>query len=345
MSFDRAKVAGHAEAYWWRPCEDGVVYIKTQGLNVGQEANRLKLKGYGGAFLWYSRQKLEGLFLVPNSKVPATKDKFDTDFPDAVMLSSYDDDPTDEPLGYFQDMRRPDPTLPGRQRPPYHGLNDCTHFTSECLIKGGFPVTNEHARRGAPDLYQYLYHHASTKVLASEVGTTDAGIVISAGLLKQGDVIVFTNQSDHQRHHGVVYLGGGKIAMHTFHQFNRDWAEAGGSDQLYSLFHISLDDVYTPWAISRWVGWWQITGGADVRYSYLSDNGHMFTTKTKPSSTDHKPKGSDYWFADATKMRTCLRTKGIVEEFSMDATTAAAGTVTAKGSVLNSGSLLSATKL
>ena len=312
-----------------------MVWVKDDSITLGRVPHTLKKPGYELAFLWYSDDHLEGLFLVPGSKMIATQDKLETDFPDAIMIASYHDSPADEPIAYFA----------GKKRPPFHGLNDCTHFTSECLIKGGFAVTNEHARRGAPDLYSYLYYHASTKVLASEVTSAEAGVVIGAGLFLPGDVIVYTNRSDRQRHHGVVHVGGGKIAMHTYHQFNVDWQTAGGDDQLYSLFHLSLDDVYTPWVKARWVGWWQIGAGTDVRYCYLNDSGHVFTTKTKPSSTNQKPKGHDYWFADATKMRTCVRAKGIVEEFSMDPTASPDGTVKASGKRINDGVALQATKL
>src|SRR6185503_13671447 len=99
-----------------------------------------------------------------------------------------------------------------KKPPPYFGLNDCTHFTSECLIQGGFAVTDDKARRGAGELYDYLYWSGGTKVLALDVSQGDATNVIDAGLLKQGDVIVYRNQKDKLRHHGVVYVGDGGIA-------------------------------------------------------------------------------------------------------------------------------------
>jgi len=308
----REKVVDHATAFWWRPCEDGVVWIKNDAVNIQVEVSRRKLKNYGGAFLWYSPWKLEGLFLLPSSQIDAAKNGKMEDFSSAIMLASYSDDLKNE--SQAQDYLKK--TL--GKLPPYHALNDCTHFTSECLISGGFAVTDVHARRGAPDLWRYLFAHHNAKVLAVDVPDTIANAVISKGLMKPGDVIVYADKKGGERHHAVVYLGGGTIAMHTWHQFNVAWQTAGGDDQLYSLFHISLDDSFvTPWA-SRWVGWWQLSFASQQMYMYVGGGGHVTVTPTAPKSMAVAPVGPNYWFADNTKMWTCVRLKGLVDEYTLD---------------------------
>ena len=336
MAFSRDKVVKHAEDYWWKPCKDGVVWIKSQPLHIAIEAAKLKLKGYGGAFLWYSSSKLEGLFLLPMAQLSLTKDGYLKDFPDAVMVASYMDNRAQE-AALLKDLKL---------KPPYFGLNDCTHFTSECLIQGGFEVKDEHARRGAGSMYNYLFNHPKVKVLASDAAKSDADVVLSSGLMKPADVIVYATKKTKERHHGVVYLGEGNIAMHTFHQYKVGWEDAGGDEeQLYSCFHISIDDSHSAPSATRWVGWWQLAQGPDVRYVYLGANGHMFSTKNKPPSTKATPNGPDYWFADDTTLRTCVRLTAIVEELTMSPAPKPDATPTATGTRLNDGATLTATKL
>ena len=312
MAFDRSKIVQYAKDYWWRPCKDGVVWAKNGSITISQIALTKKLPNYDGAFLWYRGTKsptTEGLFLVPRSQIDVTmSNKSQSDFPDAVMICSYEDNPGDEP----DDIKK--------QKLPYYGLNDCTHFTTECLAFGGFPVTVWHARVGAPQFHEYLTSHKDTKVLASDVSQDVAATVISAGLLKGGDVIVYGEGGKrNHHHHGVVYIDeGGKILMHTWHQ-KVDWQDAGGDNQTYSLFHLSVDDDFAT-AAGRWVGWWQITQGAEVRYYYFSKNGHVFSQKQKPTSTKETPKGADYWFPDdknQNRVRVCIRGKGIVETYTI----------------------------
>ena len=336
MSFNRKKVTDHAEQFWWRPCQDGFVWIKGRRIYISIEVSQRKLHGYGGAFLWYSTRRLEGLFLLPLSKIPIAKDGHLAKFPEAVMLASYSDNAGEE-TALLKALSL---------KPPYHGLNDCTHFTSECLTKGGFEVANEHAQRGAGSIYEYMLTHPQVKVLGSEVTKVDADKVISSELLKPGDVIVYTTASPRERHHGVVYMGDGTIAMHTFHQFKVPWEGAGGDvNQLYSLFHISIDDEHSRPSATRWVGWWQVADGPKVRYMYLGANGHMHTTNTKPHATTAKPNGPDYWFADDTTLRTCMRMKAIVEEYTMTPPSGPKAPVGATGTRLNDGVPLTAAKL
>jgi len=335
MSYDRDKAYSHAETYWWRPCTDGLVWIASQPINVAREAASRKLNSYTGVFLWYGASDLEGLFLLPAAKAASARDGKLSSFPEAVMLASYKDRRADEAT----ELKAL------KLSPPYFGLNDCTHFTTECLAKGGFTVTNDHARRGANDLYQYLLAHGSTKTLASDVTEADASAVISAGLMKKGDVVVYSNDGEKVHHHGVLYVGDGGIAMHTYHQWQRDWQTAGGWNQRYSLFHISEDDDLTSAVATRWIGWWQVTPPAGTpRYYYIGAKGRVHVQAKAPTSTKLAPAGESYWFADALSLKICARLKGDVEEFTFKAAPAS-GAWTVTGKHINDGSKLTATKL
>lgn len=325
----RDKVVAYAESYWWRPCADGIVWWKRDAIHVGAWITKLKLHNYQGIFLWYSNPRLEGLFLLPAAQIEAAKDGNFSDYPNAVMLCSYEDNQKAE-TKIFADLKI--------KPPPLYGLNDCTHFTTECLISGGFTITNIHARRGAPDLYRYLFQHHHVKVLASDVSLDDANSVISTGLLKPGDVIIYTDRSNNERHHAVVYLGDGEIAMHTYHQYQVSWRTGGGDDQRYSLFHISLDDSPPD---ARWVGWWQITQGSSVRFIYVAAGGHVTNSSTAPASKASKPIGPDYWFAQGNKMWTCVRLKAQVDAFTIDPKDATSAT----GVRVNGGAPFTAKKL
>ena len=90
---------------------------------------------------------------------------------------------------------------------------------------------------------------------------------------------------------------------------------AGGDRQLYSLFHIGIGDVQ---ASPGWIGWWQISQAGSVKFIYVAAGGHLTTRTTRPPSTAAKPSGQDYWFAEGDKMLTCIRLRGIVDEFTLD---------------------------
>jgi hypothetical protein len=68
----------------------------------------------------------------------------------AIMLCSYKDHPSDEPALTTLALA-----------PPYHGLNDCTHYTTECLIAGGFQLRMNTPVAGRPT-YTRIWQTAGT---------------------------------------------------------------------------------------------------------------------------------------------------------------------------------------
>ena len=55
--------------------------------------------------------------------------------------------------------------------------------------------------------------------------------------------------------------------------------------------------------------------GSDVRYVFINPNGHAHYSKRAPLSLREKPTGPDYWFADSTTIKICVRGKGDVQQF------------------------------
>lgn len=352
---NRAKLLDYATQYWWRPCKDGMVWVGYGPINVAKKAkDAKKAKGakedYVGAFLWYPSKDdpfpLESLCLVPKSKeaeIEKLKD-FNRTFEKykevAIPLASYKDNPKDQ-----DENREYFPTAP-----PDYGLNDCTHFTSECLIAGGFPVSSDKARRGAGDLANYLDASKETWTLCYMAAHDDVQAVVDAGIVREGDVFAFYTDLKHQyAHHTVPAVSSKTIAMHTWHAFDRPW-DLGGSDERYSLFHFA-DDNYTTADAKKWPGWWKVETLGDpkspkVDYYHFGDKGTLTVTSKEPKNAKEQPKGATYrWFSTKAKTAVAVRrdkTSTKVETFTLsdpkkDSPVTAAGVISnlPKGSKLS----------
>ena len=330
---DRAKVLAYATKYWWAPCEDGIVWVGYAPINVNAAGKKAKdsnkaAEDYVGVFLWYpskSGANLEALCLVPRSKekeIEAAKDadrKWSKYASVGIALASYKDDHDDEDenLDVF-------PT-----KPPYHGLNDCTHFTSECLIAGGFPIVSEKdaARRGAGDLANYLNASSATKTLCYMAAHDDVQAVVDAGVVRAGDVFAYYKDLKHQyAHHTVPAVSSSTIAMHTWHAFDRPW-DLDASDERYSLFHFA-DDDYTTANAKKWLRWWKVETLGDpkratpkVDYYHFGDTGTLTVTSHEPKHAKEPPSGASYrWFSTNAKTAVVVRRKSTetkVETFTL----------------------------
>src|SRR5262249_40032704 len=108
-------------------------------------------------------------------------------FPQKVFLCSWSDNKKDTAEG---------------QTPPYTGLNDCSHFVSECLRKAGIDAW----ALNAPELVRNLLSRSDTKTLCFQVNKDGARNVINSGLLTAGAVIAFSDWNGFR--HATLYLGG-----------------------------------------------------------------------------------------------------------------------------------------
>ena len=308
----RDKIKGYADKFWFIPCKDNLVWAccMNRPINVQEEIKKRKLSDgeWKGRFLYYGSPEAgmeEGLFLVKGANATNPKCFEASKFPDRIMLCSW------------SDKRE---SLP--ERPPYWGLNDCAHFVSECLGAADIKVPTP----SAPVLLSLLRGLGETKTLGLTISKDNAERIIDSGIMKFGDVLIFSH--DRQTHnHCTVYLGNGKIAMHTHsnHPDDPQWSglwnlSANRNHPLVTLIHFGQDDSLTT-AASWLPGWWKVTRQGITRHYYFDKNGRVGYSKQQPANSQRPilaPEGKGYWFDSISKIKICWTTTGDLEEFSAD---------------------------
>ena len=164
MSF-RDDIKGHADKFWSQPCQDGVVWTSYRAIHINAELGSRKLPSaeWTGAFLNYDggKGRSEGLFVIKKSERAKALATWNVEScPSAVMLAT------------FHDKRSDDPLFPAGKPPKDFALNDCTHFTSECVVSGGQPSSL--ASISAGEFFDKLHASTKTKTLARVIPLADA---------------------------------------------------------------------------------------------------------------------------------------------------------------------------
>ena len=250
---------------------------------------------------------LEGLYLVRRSDAARLRsDRKAASYPDAIMLASWYDNRSDDAL-----------THP----PQYNGLNDCAHFVTECLANGG-----ETGLRtvSVPALLNSLTTHPDTKTLARFTNQANAQRIMDAGLLKEGDVLIFS-KTVNKHGHSTIYLGGGKMAMHTYanhpscpERGNGEWTNSMTVEHdMVTLIHWGSDDVYTG-ATDSVLGYWSVLWRGTVYYYYFAKGGQVSYSKTKPGNPKAPPPSADgrgYWFQTTLGVDITWTSTGSLESF------------------------------
>lgn len=314
MSF-RDDIKAYADKHWLIPCQDDAVWTYYTAINTKQEIAKRKLSPteWTAIFLLYDGEKkgvswkLEGLFLVKTINAPMAKArKLEASaFPERIMISSWYDKQGDEKLTIT---------------PPFHGLNDCAHFVTECLAAGGVNVRTMRV----PDLLKSLRDLADTKTLALTVPADAAERIIKSKIMKAGDVIIYSlNANSHA--HSVVYMDNEKIAMHTsanhpdHPSIGGKWKESVTDDHpLVTLIHFGRDDG-TPAAGPLLAGWWKVMWRSTPYYYFFEKNGKVSYTKKAPASTSQPivaPDGKGYWFWAPLTIKICWTGTGSLEELT-----------------------------
>jgi hypothetical protein len=129
----RDKIKAYADKFWVVPCADGIVWVKSQAINLKTEIakqNKATKGEWSAVFLMYDDVKdgkAEGLYLIPTKDVDKAKKgnlkASDSDYPDRKLIASWHDNPADDAAN--AEVKE--------QAPTYHGLNDCTHFVTQSL--------------------------------------------------------------------------------------------------------------------------------------------------------------------------------------------------------------------
>ena len=303
---NRGAVKSHADAYWYRPCRDGKVWLDSRTLDV---SNELKSRGLSSSdwtavFLNYDAQRyIDGLFLVRSALVSQLPG-----------------------IQYYA------PALPSSDCIPlqlWPGLNDCAHFASECLNAGGVHVSD--LRVG--DLIRKLRDRADTKTLAYFVDLASAKRIVDSGIMQVGDIVAFGTASKTFVHgHSTIYMGGGKVANHT-HLNHPSFTGGGGygsgvwqayaapstKHPLIILIHFSDGDAIRPDAM---VGWWKMTWRSATYYYYFEKNGRAFWGRQAPASRAQGPasyEGKGYWFDFNTGVKITWTMSGSLEVHTRNA--------------------------
>jgi hypothetical protein len=317
---DLTATVGHANNYWYRPCADGQVWTPNAPVNVDRECRQRNLSpaNWSARFLNYERPGglAEGLFLIPSAiastAIMKARGFLSRNYPEKYFLCSWSDNKKDT----SED-----------QPPPFTGLNDCSHFVSECLQRGGVSTW----ALNAPDLVKGLRARTDTKTLCYQVEKDKARWIINSGLLTPGDVIAFSDANGFR--HATLYLGGRMIAMHTASNHpdgnayfvNTDQAgpnnwesSAHAAHPSVTLIHFAHRDTDTrtvTWAH----GWWKVTGGSGVFYYHFTPDGQsawMTQAPTNLTAPPDKPGGRGYWFVNSEKnVHITWRNSGTLEFF------------------------------
>ena len=312
MAF-REDIRAYADDCWTVPCKDGLVWVyysKIDTTTAIKKHNKATKKDWAAAFLLYAdgaAGKVEGLYLIPSAdvaRVKAGKNLDAASHANRKMIASWYD-------GASKNKSNAEVLA---QKPAYHGLNDCAHFVSECLLAAHINVKS----RGAGDLLRKLRNLKDTKTLALVVKVAAAERIINSGVMKVGDVVIHTSTKG-VHHHSAVFMGiangSAKIAEHTSANHPRHPTEHGNfmADDLVTLIHFGRDDPpINPASSMR--GWWKVLCGKKTYYYHFEKDGRVGWTKNKRV---RKPvsqlTGKGYWFQEPRRVVICWTRTGTFE--------------------------------
>ncbi len=312
----RDQIKTYVDGHWMVPCQDGIVWTYYTGIDTKAQVAKQKKatsKDWAAAFLRYpdpTYVTLEGLYLIPAGDLAKVKaGQFATaSYPDRKMISSWFDK---------NDKNNYNPEVTA-QKPEFNGLNDCAHFVTQSLAAGGVHVETT----GVPTLFNSLRALADTKTLAKTVPAAVAKSIVNSGIMKVGDVIIYSKGAEH--HHSVVYMESGKIAMHTWAnhpshpEFKGDWEASATADHpLATLIHFGRDDPPPPIApATSMVGWWKVLWRGTTYYYHFDKSGRVGWTKNRPANPKQPlsvPGGRGYWFQDPVRVSICWTDTGSFE--------------------------------
>lgn len=315
MTLFRDQIKTYVDDHWMVPCKDGIVWVYYAGIDTRAQIAKHKTatkKDWAATFLQYADPtygSLEGLYLIPPADLAKVKaGQFDaSSYPDRKMISSWYDK---------ADKNNLNPEVIG-QKPEYNGLNDCAHFVTQSLAAGGIHVETT----GVPTLFNSLTTGlADTKTLAKTLTAGAAENIVKSGVMKAGDVIIYSKGAEH--HHSVVYVGSAQISMHTWANhpnhptLKGDWKASATTDHpLVTLIHFGRDDSAIQ-PNSGMLGWWQVLWRGMTWYYYFEKTGRVGWTKHLPTNLKRPlstPGGRGYWFQEPFRVSICWTDTGSFE--------------------------------
>ncbi len=301
---NRDAIKAHADAYWYRPCRDGNVWLWSAPIVVSAEMQRRGLSSaeWTAVFLNYDEARyIDGLYLVRNSLIPVLPQRqyYAGNLPAADCI----------------------------QVRGWAGLNDCAHFVSECLTAGRVSVWH----LGVGGLVQKLRELGDTRTLGYFVDADAAERIIGSGIMKPGDVIAFgTSHKTFSHGHSTIFMGDGKVANHSHLNHPsftggkgwfgggvwRPYTEPTTGHPLVILIHFSDDDAPRSPATA---GWWRMTWRSQTYYYYFERSGRAYWTRRAPVTRVAGPgafEGRGYWFDFTTQVKIAWTATGTLEVHS-----------------------------
>ena len=305
---NRDSVVAHADAYWYRPCEDGKLWLSNKPIVIRDErvARKLSESEWDPVFLNYDDSRyIDGLYFVRKSLAQpsqlAQRQYYAPRFAETDLVQVID----------------------------WNGPNDCTHFVSECLSKGGVAI----AELSVEPLLKALKARIDTKTLASFVDVRTAERIVTSGIMAPGDVIIFGQADKTFSHHGhaVLYMGNNQVANHTHlnhPKFNcitpqfgaGHWQQYTGAPTghtLVVLVHFSAGDA-DPLRSPTLLGWWAMTWRNRNYYYFFDKRGGVQWTSKLPTNRTQAPQfpeGKGYWFQLGQEIKICWTETGNVEVY------------------------------
>jgi hypothetical protein len=306
MALNRTALKNYADTYWWRPCQDGIVYGAP---NVAAEMRRRGLSAteWTAVFLTpTSGAYIDGLYFLKNthlSMMPGAGYAA-TSFPSSDCIEVQN----------------------------WNGLVDCAHFVSECLRAGGIQGIYKTTVR---ELVGKLRDASFTKTLAYSVDVSTAERIINSGIMKVGDIVAFCTASKTFSPHGhsTVFMGSGKVCNHTHlnhssytgggiygHGVWKPYADPITGHPRVILIHFDEGDASV--AGSSMIGWWQTTWMGTAYYYYFAGTGRVKYVTIKPTSLKqepYSPQGKGYWFETGAQVKICWTETGSYEVYNRTA--------------------------
>ena len=296
MPYDRTKALDYAKKHWDNPCDDGVVWLSNEAINVARKRTALGAPEADG---WLARFRPDGAggekFVFERTRGGVREEK---------LIHGWD------------------------------GLADCAHFLSKSLSAGG-AATDERgvgslvnalkARADTKTICEKVTRAGGQRVI-------DAGLFKPGDMIGYFNIADDGDYDGAKRYtHSTMFCGKtgaagdeGHVTCHTKSRFMgltpADYTDVWwlSDHYAYTFIHFVSGDAALATAGAAIKGWWMIVYGARVEYYYVRDDGRAYYTLKAPTNkaqvlTSGSATGGAYWFSTAPTITYCWRKTGTVE--------------------------------
>lgn len=325
-TYDWMAAAKTARDFVLKPCPDGKVITKNNELKVVDLLKEAGRPADVAKFAWYNdfNKRSEGLFAFDKGDPfdTANKKLDDGDFDTAAKPSSKKDCP--RLLVAWADKPANEPRYVKELKPPHHGLNDCAHFVSSCLIAGKLLKT---IITGVDALFAAIVKLGG-RVIVQNMNRDDADRVFGSGILSPGDVCLFSDQDAKTQkitlHHSALLVGEAdatvhdqrshNVACHTFRYLgpvvNGEIGPSNNKHPLMTVVHFPFEDKYSTNSFS-----WNVSWRGQKYYYHFNNKGAAGYRKSQSMLPEDMYEDTGYWKMVGQDIVVCWMSTGSVEVF------------------------------